>query len=141
VLAPLGWAAGSLWSRRLPLAPGPSGAATQMITGGGLMLALSPLLGERAPSFTGASGVSAGALLALGYLAVFGSLVAFSAYDHALKNARPALAMSYAYVNPVLAVVLGAALGAEAIGPEVIVATLLIVGAVLLLVRGRSSAG
>lgn len=134
VLAPIAWAAGSLWSRRLPLAQGGMGAATQMIAGGAIMLGLGPVLGERIPLHA-----SATAIAAFVYLVLLGSLVAFSAYHHVLAHARPALALSYAYVNPVLAVILGAALGAEQVGVEVIAATTMIVAAVLLLVRGRAS--
>lgn len=135
LLAPIGWAVGSLWSRKLPLAEGASGAAAQMITGGAVMFALAPLAGESIPT-----SVSWGPILALGYLIVFGSLIAFSAYHYVLANARPALAMSNSYVNPVLALGLGAMLGAEPIGPEVLLATALIAGAVVLLVRGRARA-
>lgn len=132
-LAPIGWALGSLSSRKLPLAAGGSGAAAQMITGGGCMLALGPLTGETMPASVGWTSI-----LALAYLVVFGSLVAFSAYHYALANARPALAMSNAYVNPVLALFLGASLGGEAVGPEAILATALIVTAVVLLLRRPS---
>ena len=132
VLAPVGWAAGSLWARRLPIARGPSGAATQMVAGGVAMLALAPAMGEHLPA-----SVSTGAVLAFLYLVVFGSLVAFSAYAHLVQSTRPALAMSYAYVNPALAVVLGATMGAEQVGAEVAIATLLIVGAVVVLIRGK----
>lgn len=132
VLAPIGWAAGSLASRRLPLARGATGAATQMITGGLVMLALAPIAGETLPA-----AVSSTSILSFAYLTVFGSIVAFSAYNHLLHHARPALAMSYAYVNPVLAVILGAVLGAEHVGLPVIAATAMIAGAVFLLVRAR----
>ncbi|AKF09715.1 drug/metabolite exporter YedA [Sandaracinus amylolyticus] len=132
LIAPLGWAAGSLWARKLPVARGPSGAATQMIAGGVVMLAVGALSGEHAPEV-----ISWSSAFAFVYLVVLGSLVGFSAYAHLLQNARPALAMSYAYVNPALAVLLGAVLGAEHVGLEVIAATALIVGAVVLLVRGR----
>lgn len=133
LLAPIGWAIGSLWSKKLPLAGGASGAATQMITGGAVMLLLAPVAGETVPTEIGWPSI-----IALGYLVVFGSLVAFSAYHYVLAHARPALALSYAYVNPVLALALGAMLGAEHVGVEVVLATALIVGAVLVLARGAS---
>ncbi|MDQ3035069.1 MAG: drug/metabolite exporter YedA [Myxococcota bacterium] len=133
VLAPIGWAAGSLASRRLPIAKGASGAATHMITGGIVMLVIATLTGEQAPS-----AISSTALLSFAYLTVFGSVIAFSAYSYLLQHARPALAMSYAYVNPALAVVLGAVMGAEHVGGVVVVATAMIVAAVFLLVRGRA---
>jgi drug/metabolite transporter (DMT)-like permease len=135
LLASIGWAAGSLLARRLPIAHGPTGAATQMIAGGAFMVAISALSGEARPA-----SISFGTMMAFVYLVIFGSMVAFSAYNHLLARARPAVAMSYAYVNPVLAVLLGATLGAERIGPEVVLATVLIAGAVFLLIRGRSRA-
>lgn len=133
LLAPVGWALGSLFARRLKLAPGGTGAATQLITGGAFMLMAGPIVGERLPDHVGSE-----AIFALVYLVVFGSLVAFSAYHYVLTNARPAVAMSYAYVNPVLALVLGATLGAEHVGVEVVIGTAMIAGSVLLLVRKRS---
>jgi drug/metabolite transporter (DMT)-like permease len=57
------------------------------------------------------------ATLALAYLAVFGSIIAFSAYLYVLKHARPALATSYAYVNPPVAVLFGVLLAGEHVGP------------------------
>ena len=76
-----------------------------MLTGGGVLLLLSLLMGERwgAPS--------AASLWALAYLTVFGSLLAYSAYMYLVAHTRPALATSYAYVNPVVAVALGVGLG------------------------------
>ncbi len=132
LLAPIGWAFGSLWSRRLPLAPGAAGAAAQMITGGAAMLLIGWATGEVMPDH-----VEPTALLALLYLAVVGSIVGFSAYHHLLAHARPSLAMSYAYVNPILAVALGAAVGGESLGAGELVAALLIGAAVVLLVRGK----
>src|SRR5262249_1766148 len=64
--------------------------------------------GERLPP-----AIPAPAALALAYLAVFGSIVAFSAFTYLLRHTTTALAMSYAYVNPVIAVLLGAALGGQ----------------------------
>ncbi len=133
LLSPPAWAVGSLMARRLPLPPGLGSAALQMITGG---VALGLVAAARGESFS--SGASTDAWLALAYLAVAGSLVGFSAFNWLLRNTRPALATSYAYVNPVLAVLIGAALGNEPLGPSTIAATGLIVGAVVLVARGRS---
>lgn len=110
VLAPLCWTFGSQWSRHLPLPPGLMGSAAEMLTGGGVLLLLSLLMGERwgAPS--------AASLWALAYLTVFGSLLAYSAYMYLVAHTRPALATSYAYVNPVVAVALGVGLGGERLG-------------------------
>lgn len=129
-LAPVGWALGSLLSRRLPLAPGLMSAATQMITGGLCMVGLGLLRGEALPA-----DAPARAWVAFGYLVVFGSLVAFSAYNYLLRTARPTVAMSYAYVNPALAVALGAVFGGETVGPAALLATALIVAGVAALLR------
>lgn len=79
-------------------------------------------------------------VLAWCYLVVFGSLVGFSAYSWLLAHSRPAVAMSYAYVNPVIAVLLGAALGGEHLGWATLGATVLIGGGVMAaVVVGRTS--
>ncbi|GGK38594.1 drug/metabolite exporter YedA [Deinococcus malanensis] len=110
VLAPLCWTFGSQWSRRLPLPAGLMGSAAQMLTGGGVLALLSVLTGERWGTPTASS------LWALAYLTVFGSLLAYSAYMYLVAHTRPALATSYAYVNPVVAIILGVALGGEHLG-------------------------
>jgi drug/metabolite transporter (DMT)-like permease len=134
VLAPLSWALGSLLARRLPLAPGLMSAATQMVTGGAVMALVSPMLGESVPTAPPLR-----SLLAWAYLVVFGSLIAYSAYTYLLRHTRPALATSHSYVNPALAVVLGAALGGERVGVETVVAVVLIIVATLLVVLARRS--
>ena len=131
LLAPVGWAIGSLIARsesaRASSASRGLGAAgAQMIAGGVWMLLTSLALGERVPSE-----VPWNSVLAWGYLVVFGSLIGFSAYSWLLAHSRPAVAMSYAYVNPVIAVLLGAALGGEHLGWATLVATALIGGGVM----------
>jgi len=80
--------------------------------------------------------VSAASWLALGYLLVFGSLIGFTAYNWLLRNSRPAIATSYAYVNPALAVLIGAAIADEALGVSTLIANVLIIGAIgLALIR------
>lgn len=107
ILAPLCWTFGSQWSRHLPLPAGLMGSAAEMLTGGALLGLLSLAWGERWAE------PSAASLWALAYLTVFGSLVAYSAYMYLVAHTRPALATSYAYVNPVVAVLLGVGLGGE----------------------------
>lgn len=128
LLAPIGWSLGSLLGKRLDLPAGLMSAATEMICGGSAMVGVAFLMGERLPAR-----VDAPAALAFGYLVVFGSLVAFSAYNYLLRTTRPTVAMSYAYVNPALAVVLGAVAGGEPLTLPTLLATALIVGAVLVL--------
>lgn len=133
--APVGWALGSFLAKRLTLAAGLMGAATQMIGGGVACFIGGVVRGESVPAR-----VPATALLALAYLVVFGSLVAFSAYSYLLKSTRPSVATSYAYVNPVLAVALGVAIAHERIAPTAIVATVLVVLAVATLALRRRPA-
>jgi len=82
-----------------------------MLCGGVAMLVAGVVLGERFDGWPDARG-----LLSVGYLASIGSLVGFSAYIWLLHHVRPALAGSYAYVNPVIAVLLGAWLAGERFG-------------------------
>ncbi len=130
-LSPLAWALGSTLARRTALAPGLLSGATQQVTGGVAMLAVGLMRGERWPAT-----MTFDAWWTLIYLIVFGSLIAFSAYAWLLRNTRPAVATSYAFVNPPLAVLLGAALGAETIGASTWFATPVIVVAVVLVLGG-----
>jgi drug/metabolite transporter (DMT)-like permease len=104
-----------------------------MLAGGALLLVVSLVAGERVP--TAPSPRSIAALL---YLAVFGSLVGYSAYIYLLKNVRAPLATSYAYVNPVIAVLLGIWLAGERLtGPEVAAMTAILSGVLLVLMAQR----
>lgn len=129
-LAPVSWALGSLLARRLPLSKGLMSAATQMLTGGLVMGVVSFVAREKVPENPPTNSV-----LAWVYLAVFGSLVAYSAYTYLLNNSRPAVATSYAYVNPAIAVAMGVGMGGEHAGPEVFLAVALIVAATVLVIR------
>jgi drug/metabolite transporter (DMT)-like permease len=136
MIAPIGWALGSMLVKKLEVGRGVMGTAMQMVAGGGLTLLVSAMRGEVMPEH-----VPTQAVFAIVYLATLGSLVGLTAYNYLLVHARPALAMSYAYVNPVLAVFLGAALGGEHVGPRVWIAIALIVPAVVAIVmRPRAPA-
>lgn len=135
LLAPIGWAFGSTWARRLGLPPGLMGAAAQMIMGGEVALLVALVRSEHFPAQWPLLAIGS-----LGFLIVFGSLVAFSAYTYLLGNTRPAVAMSYAYVNPGLAVLLGALLGGEPLRREVIGASIFIVAGVFLMALPRRAA-
>lgn len=128
ILAPVGWALGSVWGRYLTQPAGLMASASQMLTGGGLLLLASLLSGERMQEWPSAAGWAA-----LLYLTVFGSIIAFSAYLYLLRTVRPAAATSYAYVNPVVAVLLGFFFAGERLGSGEVLAMLLIVCALLLL--------
>ncbi|MDD0973271.1 drug/metabolite exporter YedA [Pseudomonas fontis] len=128
IFAAASWAFGSIWSRNLPLPPGPMASAAEMLVGGAALLIGSALSGERMTQMPTAAGW--GALM---YLVFFGSILAFSAYMYLLKHVRPAAATSYAYVNPVVAVLLGMAFAGEQIGAEECLAMAVIIGAVVLI--------
>ena len=134
ILAPLCWTFGSQWSRHLPLPGGLMNSAAQMVCGGGFMVLLSFALGEPWRSPTPAS------LWALLYLIVFGSLLAYSAYTYLVMHTRPALATSYASVNPLVAVLIGVGLGGEHLGTLGYVALAIIVGGVGLMTWPRRAA-
>jgi drug/metabolite transporter (DMT)-like permease len=128
--APVGWALGSMLARKLPSATGLVSPALHMITGGLALIAVAFVRGEPLPS-----SFPPRAVIAFAYLVVAGSLLAFSAYAYLLKSTRPALAMSYSYVNPPIAVAIGALLGHEAVGAEVVGAVALIGAGTFALLR------
>lgn len=128
LLAAACWAFGSMWSRHLSLPTGAMASAAQMLMGGVVLLMGSAASGEQLQQMPDMAG-----WLALGYLTVLGSIVAFSAYLYLLKQVRPAAATSYAYVNPVVAVLLGISFGGEHIGAEEWLAMTVIVCAVVLI--------
>lgn len=128
LLAAASWAFGSMWSRHLSLPSGAMASAAQMLIGGAVLLAGSVASGERLEQAPDAAG-----WFALAYLTLLGSIVAFSAYLYLLKHVRPAAATSYAYVNPVVAVLLGVTFAGERIGTEEWLAMTVIVSAVVLI--------
>ncbi len=134
LLAAFCWTAGSLYSRhaRLPNAVLTS-TAMQMIGGGVLLWLVGLAAGEG--SRLALAGVSARSLLSLAYLIVFGSLLGFSAYVWLLRATTPARVSTYAYVNPVVAVLLGWLFAGEAVTPRIALATIAIVGSVALIIR------
>jgi len=127
MLSAASWAFGSVWGKRLPMAAGSMASASQMLAGGGVLVVVSLLMGEPWPQQ-----LSAKTLYALLYLVIFGSLIAYSAYLFLLHNVRPALATSNTFVNPMVALLLGAWLADEVIGPAEYMALAIIVVGVLL---------
>jgi len=133
LIAPVGWAFGSVWVRGQDL-PGPfMTAAGQMLCGGVLLVLTGLLAGERPTMLPSADG-----LVAVAYLCVFGSIVAFTAYVWLLHNVRSTLAGSYAYVNPVIAVLLGTLLNGEHFGWRDLLAMAVILAGVLVLTLART---
>ena len=132
VLGPMIWAFGSVISNRISLPPGMMGVTFQMIGGLVALSLISLLRGEQLPL-----NPSPSASLALVYLAVVGTLVGFSAYMYLIRNVRPALATSYGYVNPLIAVVLGIWLRAESITGTGVLAMIVIITGVVLVMLGK----
>ncbi len=126
----LSWSVGSTFAREAPLPDSPLlGSAMEMLAGGAGMLLIALVRGEFAQ--LAQSDVSLRSALAITYLAGFGSIIAFSAYKWLLTKASPAAVGTYAFVNPVVAVVLGWAFAAEPLGTRTVVAMAVIVGAVV----------
>lgn len=134
LIAPIAWAWGSIWSRQQDLPTPFMAAAAQMLCGCVLMAITGGLLGERIHALP-----SLASMLAVGYLAVFGSIVAFTAYVWLLQHVRPALATSYAYVNPPIAVLIGALALGEKIGAQEIGAMAVILLGVGIITLARTS--
>jgi drug/metabolite transporter (DMT)-like permease len=129
-----GWALGSILARTMPVPQGAMTAAgTQMIAGGVLMTTLGLLLGETVPNPLAISG---SAWLAWLYLVVFGSIVGFSAYSWLLRHVAPAKAGTYAFVNPAVAVLLGAFVG-EPVSATTLWAMTLVLGGVAVTIASR----
>ena len=126
------WAGGSLFAKHSAKPESPwMNVATQMICGGCGLLLVGLLMNE--PARTHWTQFSARSLWALAYLIVFGSWVAFSAYIWLLKHTTPAALSTYAYVNPVIAVLLGWLLLHETVSPHTLVAAAVILAGVLII--------
>lgn len=135
--ATLCWSLGSVLSTsRMPLAPGAAGFASEMLCGGAMLMLASLALGEK-PQWP-VDPVCAAAWV---YLVLAGSLVAFSAYLYLLANASPAVATSYAFVNPAIALLLGVGFAHEAISVGEGLACGVILLAVFLIFRAKSGSG
>jgi drug/metabolite transporter (DMT)-like permease len=136
VVAAISWAAGSLYARRAPLPrSGLLGTGMEMLAGGLVLMAAGVLIGEIGRTDVGA--FSSRSLFALAYLVVFGSIVAFTAYTWLLANVPVSTVGTYAYVNPIVAVALGAIFLSEPITPRTLIAAVIIIGAVVAMVSGR----
>ncbi|MFQ5747328.1 MAG: EamA family transporter [Gemmatimonadota bacterium] len=137
LLGTISWATGSVIGHRIAHPDSPfMAAALQMVLGGVLLLAAGSLGGEWAGFELAA--VSLRSALSLGYLMVFGSLFAFVAYVYLLRATTPARVGSYAYVNPVVAVLIGwAAAGEPVTGRTLVAAAILLTGVALIVSRRR----
>jgi drug/metabolite transporter (DMT)-like permease len=139
VLGALSWATGSLYALHAELPESLLlSSGMEMIAGGVFLLLAGVFFGE--VDQVHASAVSARSLLAFAYLVVFGSIVAFSAFTYLLEVSTPSRVSTYAYVNPVVAVVLGWMLAGEALTPRALVGAAVIVGAVAMVTAATTPA-
>lgn len=121
------WSLGTVYAKRHPTQASPyMGAAFQMIVGGGAVAIVGTLLGEWASWHLSSRGIGA-----IAYLVVFGSILGYSAYSYALRHASATIVGTYAYVNPVIAVLLGWLLLREPVGPRTFIAMGMILAAVV----------
>lgn len=140
LFAAISWAAGSLYSRTAPVAASaPLSNGMEMIAGGVLLLVLGLVTGEAGQLHLDQISLRSG--LSLLYLILFGSIVAFSAYIFMLKTAPVALVSTYAYVNPVVAVLLGVAFNGERLTPLTLAAAGVIIAAVVVITTFRTRGG
>jgi drug/metabolite transporter (DMT)-like permease len=127
LLGTASWSLGTVLSRRLDLPHGPTGFGAEMLSAGVIALIVSATLGEHwsVPS-------QPAVWWAWGYLVIFGSLIAFSAYRYVVERVSPTLAATYAYVNPPVALFVGWWLGNESFSSNVLVGLPIVLGAVAL---------
>jgi len=130
--ATLSWAIGSLYGLKAPVPRSAIlTAGMQMLAGGAVLGVVGTLRGEAA-AFEPAQ-VSAASLYGLAYLIVFGAIIGYTAYSWLLKNAKPEMVATYAYVNPMIAVLLGWLIAGESLTPTMLIGAAIIVGSVTLI--------
>ncbi len=138
VVAAISWSVASALTRKLPLpASKPMSSGAQMLAGGIMLALAAAMFGE----FRGfhIQAVSRGAWYALAYLIVAGSIVGFTAYVWLIHHESPTKVGTYAYVNPVVAVLVGYFLGGETIGPRTLLGTLLVLVSVIVITTTRAT--
>ena len=132
LIGSISWAFGSVYGSRITLPVGMMAGAIEMLAAGVVLLIASMIAGEKMTAVPSLSG-----FLAVGYLTLFGSIIAINAYMYLIRNVSPTLATSYAYVNPVVAVLLGTGLGGETLSKIEWLALGVIVFAVVLVTLGK----
>ena len=130
LFATASWSLGSVWMRRLDMPKGAMGNAAEMLTGGIILMIVAVLQGEQIVGMP-----TTNTLLAMIYLTTFGSLATITAYMYLLKTVSPALATSYAFVNPAIALLLGVVIGGEEIGASALIALPIILVGIAFVLR------
>ena len=133
LIAALSWAFGSVLGSRILLPQGAMAGSIEMLAADAALLLASALSGERLSALPDLQG-----FLSLGYLMLFGSIIAINAYMYLIRNVSPAIATSYAYVNPVVAVLLGTSFGGETLSPREWLALAVIIFAVVLVTLDKT---
>jgi drug/metabolite transporter (DMT)-like permease len=137
ILAALSWSVGSLYSRKAPLPSSPlQGTGMEMLAGAGGLFILSTVLGEWHQLKV--SAISLPSLGGLAYLILFGSCIGFVAYTWLLRNAPTPIVSTYAYVNPVVAIILGSLIAHEPLEVQGIISALIILAGVVLITTSKS---
>ena len=137
LLGAFSWAVGVVYSRRSHLSGHPLLLSALSLLAGSLQLLLAGTLAREYRGFAFAS-VSLRSWLALAYLILFGSVVAFTAYNWLLEHYSPTLVATHTYINPIVAVLLGWLLAGESVTPNVLLSSALVIGAVMLVDRGTA---
>jgi drug/metabolite transporter (DMT)-like permease len=136
IVASIFWSVASVLTRRLPLPPSKVlSAGAQMLVGGAMLAVISAALGDMRGFH--ASAISGKAWFALVYLIVMGSIVGFTAYVWLISHESPTKVGTYAYVNPLVAVLLGYFVAGEPLGLRTVLGTVLVLASVLLITLGK----
>ena len=135
--ASVAWAIGTLYASRAPLPARAFVSAAMQLLCGGVALGIVGIAGGELGRIH-PENFSRSSILALIYLIVFGAIIAFSAYSYIVRNAPPAIVSTYAYVNPVIAVLLGWAILDEHVGLTTLLAGAIIVVAVAMIVSSKA---
>jgi drug/metabolite transporter (DMT)-like permease len=130
------WSAGSLYSRTAKHAASPFLTAAQQMLCGGVLLLVAGIITGELRSFHPRS-ISMLSLASFTYLVIIGAVVGYTAYIWLLRNCDPAKVATYAYVNPIVAVLLGAAFAGETVTPRVLIAGALIIGSVAIVITAQ----
>jgi len=137
LLGAISWAVGILYSRKSHLSGHPLLLSALSLVSGSLLLLIAGTVVGEGRSFHFAA-VSQRSWLALAYLTLFGSVIAFTAYNWLLEHYSPTLVATHTYVNPIVAVLLGWLLAHEAVTLNVVLAGAMVIGAVVLVDRGMT---
>lgn len=138
IVSAMSWSGASVLSKRLPMPTSKvTSAAAQMLVGGVFLCIVTAAAGEERGFHPGA--VSTGAWIALVYLIVAGSIIGFTAYTWLLHHQSPTKVGTYAYVNPVVAVVLGHFLGGEVLDLRTVLGTALVLASVIVITTRRKT--